>query len=98
MKDENTIKKICEKTGADWNYWESLIRRYYPDKAVEHQLLGFLKSKETLIAVFGEEAIPTSDETVKAGVLYVWQYHHNNMGYTLDEILAYYEKFLEVKE
>lgn len=43
-------------------------------------LLGFLKSKEVLIGVFGEEQD--------------LQYHQSAMGYTVEECLEYYGRFL----
>jgi hypothetical protein len=56
MNYESTIKKICEKRGADFSLLKYIVSILEKEGRSEtYYLLGFLKSKETLIAVFGED-------------------------------------------
>jgi hypothetical protein len=120
---ENTIKLICEKRGDEkinaFNCCGFCVCEIITDDGLEHNyddekgywLLGFLKSKETLVAVFGEEMHEDepSETADYSGVCEAcgatigetdrcFEYHHNQMGYELEEILKYYEEYLGGKE
>lgn len=63
-------------------------------------LLGFLKSKEVLVSVWGEDCWLCSTYPKKS-IAHLehekdtcWQHAHNEMGYTVEECLEYYGRFL----
>lgn len=102
MKNKDIIRKICEKTGhRELRGWsERCFCKYHLNTVAgedkELAVLGFLKSKETLIAVFGEEEEADKDGICLhcGGKIQDWKYHAEKMSYTLEEILGYYEKYL----
>lgn len=119
-KFESTIKKICEKTGDDVLHVSRMIFSLSPQED-KTWLLGWAKSKEVLIAVFGEELVCSrcGNDKSKSVLIYgeirksrfcsrchlKWKHkiksfiwHHNKLGFTLDEVMKYYSDYLGREE
>jgi hypothetical protein len=88
----NLIQKIAKITGDNYISFNDT-------KAGRRECLGWLKEKETLIAVFGEKKSCGGCTSATASISHMssckrewegWQYHAQEMGYTLEEVLNYY--------
>lgn len=130
MKEQQEIiQKICEKLGHKnivmfcfCKYTHQLKIDMIPLNRMELlTVLGWLKSKEVLIGVYGTEnyyAVMGTSGGYEAddfyiewkkeselekldnppdeyGMLEAWQYHHNQMGCTVEECLEYYGRELK---
>ena len=103
---EKTLEKICEKRGFAKGsakiIYTQLQEKFSNRLFTDEWLLGFLCSKETLVACFGEEYKRQLDGEFNGDEDYCvpeLQYHGGWMvGMTAEERLDYYGEYLEVKE
>ena len=100
---EKILEKICEKRGLGMMALKAILSS---PSIKDYWILGFLCSKETLIAVFGEGFINNGCfeeltvghvcEYLSAGTIIAWQYHDYQMsGMTAEERLEYIGRFME---
>lgn len=112
---QKILKKICQKATAGLapNEMKGLtfygtmrfynhLTKEYGETAADQWLLGWLKSKDTMVAVFGEEKTCCDGKTENCRCFWegcnfvlAWQYHHNQTaGFAAIETLEYMEKYV----